>query len=72
MKNGSLAYMLADSKDITLNICSFICLFQFSRRYTFRPPFYIQQHKKIDILFCITNSTLIYRTCPNALAYIKI
>ena len=35
------------------------------------PPFHIQQDKQIDIMFCITNSTLMDRTYPNALAYIK-
>ena len=42
--------MLADLHDITLKLSSFICLF--------RPPFYIQQNKQIDIMFRITNSTL--------------
>ena len=32
----------------------------------------MQQYKQIDIMFCITNSTLMDRTYPNALAYIKI
>ena len=36
------------------------------------PPSHIQQHKQIDIMFRITNSTLMDRKYPNALAYIKI
>ena len=32
----------------------------------------MQQYKQIDIMFFITNSTLMDRTYPNALAYIKI
>ena len=32
----------------------------------------MQQYKQIDIMFCITNSTLMDRTYHNALAYIKI
>ena len=32
----------------------------------------MQQYKQIDIMFCITNSTLMDRAYPNALAYIKI
>ena len=36
------------------------------------PPFHIQQHKQIDIMFRITNSTLMDRKYPNVLAYIKI
>ena len=32
----------------------------------------MQQYKQIDIMFCITNSTLMDRTYYNALAYIKI
>ena len=36
------------------------------------PPSHIQHHKQIDIMFRITNSTLMDRKYPNALAYIKI
>ena len=36
------------------------------------PPSHIQQHKQIDIMFRITNLTLMDRKYPNALAYIKI
>ena len=36
------------------------------------PPSHIQQHNQIDIMFRITNSTLMDRKYPNALAYIKI
>ena len=36
------------------------------------PPSHIQQHKQIDSMFRITNSTLMDRKYPNALAYIKI
>ena len=36
------------------------------------PPSHIQQHKQIDIMFRITNSTLMDRKYPNTLAYIKI
>ena len=44
------------------------CKFHF-----FSPPFsVIQQRKQIDIMFRITNSTLMDRKYPNALAYIKI
>ena len=44
----------------------------FWKLYFSYPPFHIQWHKEIDIMFCITNSTLMDRTYPNALAYIKI
>ena len=64
--------MLADSKDITLKIRSFICLFEFLEVVLFGPPFHMQQYKQIDIMFCITNSTLMDRKYPIALAYIKI
>ena len=64
--------MLADLHDITLKISSFIGLFQFSGSCVFRPPFHIQQNKQIDIMFRITNSTLMDRIYPKALADIKI
>ena len=45
-----------------LKVSRFICLFQFSGSCTFYTPFDI--HKQIDIMFRITNSTLIDRIDP--------
>ena len=42
----------------------------FSQYY--RPPFHIQQNKQIYIMLRITNSTLMDRILPKALADIKI
>ena len=65
--------MLADSHDITLTISSFICLFSiFSKLYILDHPFHIQQNKQIHIIFRITNSTLMDRIYPKALADINI
>ena len=40
--------------------------------YFLDPPFHIQKHKKIGVMFCITNSIQMDRIYPEALAYIKI
>ena len=56
--------------DNYVKISSVICLFLiFWKLYFLDPPFHIQQHKQIDIMFCITNLTLMDRIYPKALVY---
>ena len=47
-------------------------LYIFLEVVLFRPPFHIQQNKQIYVMFRITNSTLMERIYPKALAGIKI
>ena len=63
--------MLADSKDITLKLAFLFVFFNFLEVVLFRPPFHTQQHKQIDIMFCITNQTLTDRKYHIASTYIK-
>ena len=64
--------MSADSNKYDVKIAVLFVFFNFLKVVPFRPLVHIQQHKEIDIMLCITNSTLMDKIYLKALAYIKI